>query len=307
MRKGLLNKICTLTVAIVTMLMGYSCQQEEFFYTPDNVKCVSFENPAKSFILSGDALEVVIARGSAEEELTLPITIDEGSIYSIAENSVKFQKGEFSKKLTVNYTQEGLIPGTEYRFTLRFSDEYVSPTGLSSYSNYGTLPLDMLEYEDYGEITWIGPTYESKYPSDVCEKSVGQKVYTLQLAKFTQTYFRIKNFMDSDIDFDFTLNNDETFIINAPGTVGNCPAYSGDTYNFPSNLTYDGQKINTWFDADPSCITFYDIASSGCPLIVGACLDMDAIFTLPDGNYIGRPGSGSKWHAYQTWEVTKVF
>ena len=120
MRKGLLHKICTLTVAVSTMFLGYSCQQEEFFYTPENA-CVSFQNaPSLAYELNGDPITVKVMRGISNTEETVNINFNADEIYSIDATSVKFAVGETSKTVTISYETEGLKAFTEYAFELSF-------------------------------------------------------------------------------------------------------------------------------------------------------------------------------------------
>ena len=106
MRKGLFNKICTLTVAVATMLMGYSCQQEEFIYTPEGA-CVTFQNvPVTNFELDGEDLQIQIMRGKGDTEETVAISLASGSIYTLENSSVTFAKNEFSKTIALSYDDE---------------------------------------------------------------------------------------------------------------------------------------------------------------------------------------------------------
>lgn len=190
----------------------------------------------------------------------------------------------------------------EYSFRLRFDESMKSPAGICDYTSCGVLPLDMLEYEDYGVVEFIGPT-SSNYPSDVVDNMTEQeKRYTLQVAKHTTTYYRIKNFFASPTDLDFILTNDGTITILAPNTTTECPLYSGETYKFETSAKYKGESFTVWLDSTPSYITPYGYSPTGYSAVAGTTIDFDALFTIGN-DYIPRVGSDNMWHAYETFEV----
>lgn len=299
-----IHKIAAFMILIV-VCGSLSCSQDEYIFIPDN-ESLSFTDNTESYILNGKAVEVPIYRGVADMALSVDINLDEGSIYTLQNKQVQFAKGEYIAKVSLSYLQTGLMPGTVYKFRIYFSEDLVSASGTNVYEGEGTLPLDLLEYGNYGTVLFIGPTYSSKYPSDVVDHmTVEERTYTIQVAKYTTTYYRINNFFSSDTHFDFVLTNEGNIKILAPPASYDCPVYGSATYKFASSATYNGHKITVWFDADPDCITPYDYGEMGYSVVEGTCIDFDAIFTIGN-DYIPRPGSTQKWHAYETFKVTSI-
>lgn len=296
MRKGLLNKICTLTVAVATMLMGYSCQQEEFFYTPEGA-CITFQNaPATNFELGGEDLAIQIMRGNGDTEETVAITLASGSIYTLETSSVTFAKNEFLKTITLSYDDESLEAFVEYPFELSFNSELVSPTGKNTFKAVGMVPfsLDDLEYEDYGIVNFESDMFGSGTIFSV--KS------TLQVAKYTKIYYRIKNVLGSGLDIDFTAmpdgSIDYTNIVETdPGALNK---YGYDLWRFDTNIKLpphvtDGvaipdawltENMTMWYDTDDGSWQLKSYSDEGYTLVAGTYLRNYAIWSTPTGGLI---------------------
>lgn len=307
MRKGLLYKICTLTVAVATMLMGYSCQQEEFIYTPDSSACVTFQNvPATNFDLEGEDITIQIMRGNGDNEATIDINLASGSIYTLENSSVTFAKNEFSKTITLSYDFESVEPFVEYPFELSFNSDLVSPSGKSTFKAVGMIPisLDNLEYVDYGtaymECYMFGKGYA------FAQKS------TIQVAKYTKIYYRIKDVLGSGVDLDFTLTPDGTLDFTAPdlstppADVNNYDMFRFDTnVNVPPHV--DGgvaiptewlsEKMTLWLDSDSDYWAIEDYSSEGYTFCEGAYIDCTALWSTPSSGLLTsdywRPDRGT--------------
>ncbi len=323
MKKGLLHKICTLTVAAATMFMGYSCQQEDFIYTPEGA-CVTFQNvPSKNYDLNGDALSVQIMRGVGDTEETVAITLAEGSIYTLENSSVTFAKNEFSKTITLSYDDENLEAFVEYPFELSFNSDLVSPSGKSSFKAVGMVPfsLDDLEYEDYGTINVECGMFGSGY--------IFEQKSTLQVAKYTKIYYRIKNILGSGKDIDMTVTPDGSLEftgleLSDPGAINK---YGYEMYRFDTNVKLfphaDGgveipaawlnENLTLWFDSDDSSWGVKSYSDEGYPLCEGAYIQNYAIWSIPTAGLITsdyyRPDYGTGddgwWRIY--FNVETVF
>ena len=246
MRKGLLNKICTLSVAVATMLMGYSCQQEDFTYTPDNA-CISFENPpAKGYELNGDPIKVKLMRGVTNTEETVNVSFSGDEVFSVNETSVKFAAGEHTKVITVNYDGEELKSFTTYSFELSFDKNLLSPTGINNFKASGMPPftLDALDYQPYGKVWCDCSMWGSGYDWD-------GRTYELELANHTKNYYKVKNLFGGGVDFPFIMYNTGDIEIHTiepimpPSFVNSYPLYP-----IPTDLTFEGEPVTLWIDTD---------------------------------------------------------
>ena len=297
MKKGLLYKICTLTVAVATMLMSYSCQQEEFIYTPDSSACVTFQNvPATNFDLEGEDITIQIMRGNGDNEATIDINLASGSIYTLENSSVTFAKNEFTKTITLSYDFDSVEPFVEYPFELSFNSDLVSPSGKSTFKAVGMIPisLDNLEYEDYGTIQFESDMFGSG--------TVFSPKSTLQVAKYTKTYYRIKNVLGSGLDIDFTAMPDGSIeytniVETDPGSLNK---YGYDLWRFDTNIKLpphvtDGvaipdawlsENLTMWLDTDDSVWELNDYAEEGYTVVAGTYMRTYAIWSTPTGGLI---------------------
>ena len=255
MKKGLLHKISTLAVAVSTMFLGYSCQQEEFLYTPDNA-CVSFQKtPAKAYELNGDPISIQIMRGATNTEETVNISFSGDAIYSIDATSVKFAVGEHTKTLKVSYDTESLKAFTEYSFQISFDKNLVSPTGTSTFKASGMPPftLDILDYKPYGKVWCDCSMWGSGYDWD-------GRTYELELADHTKNYYKVKNFFGGGVDFPFIIYPTGDIEIHTiepimpPAFVNNY-----ELYPIPTDLTFEGEPVTLWIDTDDGW-RYYDFA-----------------------------------------------
>ena len=255
MKKGLLHKISTLAVAVATMFLGYSCQQEEFLYTPDNA-CVSFQKtPAKAYELNGDPISIQIMRGVTNTEETININFSGDAIYSIDATSVKFAVGEHTKTLKVSYATEGLKAFTEYAFQISFDNKLVSPTGTSTFKASGMPPftLDILDYKPYGKVWCDCSMWGSGYDWD-------GRTYELELADHTKNYYKVKNFFGGGVDFPFIIYPTGDIEIHTIEPIMP-PAFvnSYELYAIPTDLTFEGEPVTLWIDTDDGW-RYYDFA-----------------------------------------------
>lgn len=323
MRKGLFNKICTLTVAVATMLMGYSCQQEEFIYTPEGA-CVTFQNvPVTNFELDGEDLQIQIMRGKGDTEETVAISLASGSIYTLENSSVTFAKNEFSKTIALSYDDENLEAFVEYPFELSFNSDLVSPSGKSTFKAVGMVPfsLDELEYEDYGIVNVECGMFGSSY--------IFEQKSTLQVAKYTKIYYRIKNLLGSGKDLDMTVTPDGSIEftnveLSDPGALNK---YDYEMYRFDTNVKLfphatDAVEIpaewltdclTLWFDSDDSSWGVRSYSEEGYPLCQDSYIQNYAIWSTPKAGLVTsdyyRPDNGTGddgwWRIY--FNVETVF
>ncbi|MBR4882558.1 MAG: hypothetical protein IKU18_01635 [Bacteroidales bacterium] len=296
MKKGLLHKISTLAVAVATMFLGYSCQQEEFLYTPDNA-CVTFQNaPTTNFELNGDALAIQIMRGVTNTEETIDVKLADGSIYTLENSTVKFEKGEGTKTLTLTYDESVLEPYIEYPFELSFNSSLVSPTGKSTFKAAGMVPfsLDDLEYVDYGIVN---------FESDMFGRgTIFSPTSTLQVAKYTKNYFRIKNVLGSGLDIDFIAYTDGSIeytniVETDPGALNK---YGYDLWRFDTSIklpahaeggveipgAWLNENLTMWFDTDDGSWDIKSYSEEGYPLVEGTYLRNYAIWSTTSGGLI---------------------
>ena len=264
-------------VATLSLLTAVSCSQDEYIYIPDN-NCVTFQDiPSSGFKLDGNALVVELTRGVADADLALGVTLDPGSIYTIDKTTINFPKGEYKASVTLTYDADALEAFVEYPFVLKFDANEVSPTGISTFKAVGQVPfsLDALEYEDYGTVYCENYMFGKGYDFD-------GKTYTLQVAKYTKNYYRIKNLLGSGIDFDFFLAADGTLEITAPmesPTPDDINSY--DLYMFPTEFTHNGEQITLWFDTDADYIQVRDQGEEGYTMVEGTYFSNYSVCSVP--------------------------
>ena len=270
-------RIVLSAVATLSLLTAVSCSQDEYIYTPDN-NCVTFQDiPSSGFKLDGNSLVIELTRGTANADLALGVTLEPGSIYTIDKTTVNFPKGEYKASVTLSYDEDVLEAFVEYPFVLKFDANEVSPTGISTFKAIGQVPfsLDALEYEDYGTVYCENYMFGKGYDFD-------GKTYTLQVAKYTKNYYRIKNLLGSGIDFDFFLAADGTLEITAPvesPTPGHINSY--DLYQFPTEFTHNGEQITLWFDTDADYIQVRDQGEEGYTMIEGTYFSNYSVCSVP--------------------------
>lgn len=313
-RNSLTYKICTLLVAAATMFMGYSCSQEEFIYTPDNA-CVSFQNaPSTNYDLTGDAITVEIMRGVTDTEETINVTLADGSIYTLDNGTVKFAKGENTKTLTLTYDDSDLEAFVEYPFELSFNKSLVSPSGKNTFKAVGMVPfsLDDLEYEDYGIVNFESGMFG--------KGTIFSIKSTLQVAKYTKIYYRIKNVLGSGLDIDFTATPDGSIeytniVETDPGSLNK---YGYDLWCFNTDIklfphtegsteipeAWLNENMTMWYDTDDGSWSIIDYADEGYTLVEGTYLKNYAIWSTPTGGlltsdyYRGDSGDDGWWPIY---------
>lgn len=274
-------KIFTLLVTMAALLMNISCSQDEYLYVPAN-NCVTFQSvPSNGYQLDGNNITIEIVRGVATEAQTLNVSLASGSIYTLQNPSVTFAQNEYKATLTLTYDDSVLEAFVEYPFELSFDAAEVSPSGISTFKAIGQVPfsLDDLEYEDYGLVYCEDYMFAKGYDFD-------GKTYILQLAKYTKTYYRIKDFMGSGVDFDFCLTADGNLEIMSPG-VSPTPEdlNSYDMYRFDTEFTYNGEQMTMWFDSDAD---YNDVVDQGetYTMVEGTYFSNYAIWSTPSAGLL---------------------
>ncbi|MDO4736780.1 MAG: hypothetical protein Q4B21_07195, partial [Bacteroidia bacterium] len=83
------------------MCLSFSCTQEDYIYSPQSSE-VSFESvPNKPYDLNGNNITVSISRSVLDEPLTVNVSLQSGSIYTLKDGNITFASGEHTKQLTL--------------------------------------------------------------------------------------------------------------------------------------------------------------------------------------------------------------
>lgn len=305
--KSLTYKLCTLVALFATMCLSFSCTQEDYIYSPQSSE-VSFESiPNKPYDLNGNNITVSISRSVLDEPLTVNVSLQSGSIYTLKDGNITFASGEHTKQLTLTYDDTSLEAFVEYPFVLTFNSGSVSPTGISTFKGIGQVPfsLDALEYEDYGLVYCENSMFGAGNDFD-------GRTFVLQAAKYVKEYYRIKNVFGGGVDMDFIMHNDGSMEITAPNqTTPPSEVNNYDLYKFPTDMDYQGEKITMWFDTDADYLRVVDQAEEGYPMVEGTYFSNYALWSTPTAGLLtsdhfrGDEGDDGWWRLYFT--VKTVF
>lgn len=285
-------KLLSVVGALALVFGITSCSQEmmEKTYTPDNYN-VTFEGASATFSLEGQDLVVKVNRGVAKEAISVPVTLtDPNGVYTLSKNTADFAEGEYTTELKLSYNPENLKPVVNYTFTLAFDAAYVAASGSNKITATCMMPL---VYQDWGTLeAYQGTLFQFFAPED--------KVYTLQIADYTNNYFKVKNMLGSDVDMEFNVTNGQ-IIVTAPKLIANSYFPTYPMASFPSAGVFNGQQLTAWFDTDPAYIPTAGLSAEGT-LQKGSMFQFDSFWTTPS-SYLS---SGGKYWFPSIFAVTEV-
>lgn len=268
-----IRNIFSLSLVSVLLFAFSSCKEEHYNYTPTN-ECVSFASPRGSYDLDGNNIEVAIARGVADEELTVDLSmVDTNNVYTLETPSITFAKGATTATAILSYSisDPKVKPATVYAFTLSFDDSVVSPAGSFSFSGSASMPL---VWEDYGTITLTDPGW-----------AYATNDYVLQKADYTTNYFRIKNMFGSDDDLSFYIDDDGySHVLDREVSTFGSTSISG--YQIPTSYTYpEYGQVSCWLYPEPEGFPWSDLGD-GNKIVLNSKAMLYIHYTLADGHYL---------------------
>ena len=260
-------------------------------YIPDNEN-ITFSAASGKYSLEGQDLVVKLQRGVLDAQATVKLELkDENGVYTLENETVTFPAGEAYATAVLKYDLADLAPAVDYEFELAFAGADTSKVAAAGIATFKASALMPLEYEDYGEITYVACSVSGLY------KLQKDFVCKLQLAKYTNNYYRIVNPHGSDVNLDFKVE-DGIAIISAPDAemckwVGYPmhPILTPGVYSSYGNITI-------WYDSDYSYSEV--IATEGNKLVEGSQYISYTLHAVSAGLPAGD------W-TQDMWEVTKVF
>lgn len=285
-------KLLSVVGALALVFGITSCSQEmmEKTYTPDNYN-VTFEGASATYSLEGQDLVVKVNRGVAKEAISVPVTLtDPNGVYSLNKNTADFAEGEYTTELKLSYNPESLKPVVNYTFTLAFDAAYMAASGTNKITAACQMPL---VYQDWGTVVAYQGTLFQFFAAE-------DKVYNIQIADYTNNYYKIQNFLGSDVDLEFNLTNG-AFIVTAPKLIANKYFPTYPMASFPSAGVFNGQQLTAWFDTDPSYIPTAGLTAEGT-LQKGSMFQFDSFWTTPS-TYLS---AGGKYWFPSIFAVTEV-
>ena len=192
-------KLVSAVSALVVLFSLSSCSQDmmEVTYTPDNYN-VTFESSSATYALEGQALVVTINRGVAKEAISVPLTLtDPNGVYSMDKRTADFAEGEYTTQVKLSYNVSDLKPVVNYAFTLSFDDAYKAVSGTNKITGSCQMPL---VYRDWGKVSAYKGSFFSYVPAE-------KRTWDIQLADYTNNYFKIKGFFGGETDLEFNIQN----------------------------------------------------------------------------------------------------
>lgn len=284
------KKILSFVAAFVLVFSMSSCNQDlmEATYTPDNNN-VTFEMSSASFDLEGQPIVIKINRGVAKEAVSIPLSLtDPTGTFTINKNSADFAAGEYTTEVSLSYNVDDLKPIVNYPFTLSFNEADMAISGTCKLSANCQMPL---VYQDWGEVSAYAGSFFSYVPAE-------KRTWTIQLADYTNNYFKIKGFFGGSDDLEFNIQNGSG-VITYPGV-----SYynAADVLNYPMAKIVTGAVhptygvVTAYLDLDPQYVLFGGLSEEGT-LQLGSIMQVDTWITVSAG-YFG-------WYSHQI-QVTSV-
>lgn len=268
-------KLLSVVGALALVFGITSCSQElmEKTYTPDNYN-VTFEASSTTYSLEGQDLVVKVNRGVAKEAISVPVTLtDPNGVYSINKNSADFAEGEYTTELRLSYNAEALKPVVNYSFTLSFDEAYMAATGTNRISASCQMPL---VYKDWGVMSPYSTYITSLFSAE-------QKQWKIQLADYTNNYFKIVGMYAGETDVEFNIQNGKAHII-APGV-----SYYSAQGAYPLAKVVTGAihpsygVMTAWLDLDPAYSSFTGLQDG--TLALGSIMHLDVYYTVAAGYF----------------------
>ena len=269
-----------------------SCEQKlDCTYIPDNEN-ITFSVASGKYSLEGQDLVVKLQRGVLDAAASVKLELkDENGVYSLENETITFPAGEAYATAVLKYDLADLAPAVDYEFELSFAGADTSKVAVGGIGSFKASALMPLEYEDYGEITYVACTTKALYAL--------QKDFTckLQLAKYTNNYYRIVNPHGSDVNLDFKVE-DGIAIISAPDAEM-CKWVGYPMHSIVTSATYlNYGNVIIWYDSDYSGSAV--VATEGNKLVEGSQYTSYTIHAITLGTLTGA------W-SKDTWQVTKVY
>ena len=290
--KKLSMKLLSVVGALAVVFAITSCNQDmmEKTYTPDNYN-VTFETSSTSYSLEGQALVVKINRGVANEAISVPLTLsDPNGVYSLNKSTADFAEGEYTTEVEVTYNVGSLQPVVNYAFTISFNEAYMAASGANKMTASCQMPL---AYKDWGTLSAYSGTLFQFFAAE-------DKLYNIQLAEYTNNYFKVENFLGSDKALEFNITDGKVIVTGPKLTV--CKYFpSYPMAEFPSAGVFSGQQLTAWFDTDPEYIPTAALSDKGT-LQLGSMFQFDSFWTTPS-TYLS---SGGKYWFSSVFAVTAV-
>ena len=283
-------KLLSVVGALAVVFALTSCNQDlmEATYTPDNNN-VTFEVSSTSVSLEGQPIVVKINRGVAKEAISIPLTLtDPTGTFTINKKSADFAAGEYSTEVTLTYNVEDLKPIVNYPFTLSFNEADMALSGSSKLSANCQMPL---VYKDWGTLSAYSGSFFNYVPAE-------QRTCTIQLADYTNNYFKIKGFMGGEVDLEFNIQDGKGNVTSPGISYYNAT----DVKDKPMAQVLTGAvhpsygPVTAYIDLDPLNTVFAGLNEDGT-LQMGSLLGFHTWITVSAGYF------GWYTHAY---EVTAV-
>ena len=275
-------KLVSAVSALVVLFSLSSCSQEmmETTYTPDNYN-VTFETSSATYALEGQALVVTINRGVAKEAISVPLTLtDPNGVYSMDKRTADFAEGEYTTQVKLSYNVSDLKPVVNYAFTLSFDDAYKAVSGTNKITGSCQMPL---VYRDWGKVSAYKGSFFSYVPAE-------KRTWDIQLADYTNNYFKIKGFFGGETDLEFNIQNGQG-VVTAPGVSYYSSQGDYPLAKFVSGAVHPSYGVVTvYLDRDPAYFLFGGLNEEGT-LQLNTLMQFDVYCTVSAG-YFG-------WYTHQ--------
>lgn len=269
-------KLLSVVGALAVVFALTSCNQDlmEATYTPDNNN-VTFEVSSTSVSLEGQPIVVKINRGVAKEAISIPLTLtDAHGVYTINKKSADFAAGEYTTEVTLTYNVEDLKPVVNYTFTLSFNEADMAVSGTNKITANCQMPL---VYKDWGTISAHAVYVKSLLSTE-------KRTWKLQLADYTNNYFKIVGLYGGETDLEFNIQNGSG-VITAP-----TPSYYSALGSYPLAKIVTGAihptygVMTAWLDMDPAYTLFGGLNDEGT-LQLGSIMECDVFYTVSAGYF----------------------
>ena len=268
-------KLLSVVGALAVVFTITSCNQDmmEATYSPDNNN-VTFEASTTSYSLEGQALVVKINRGIAKEAISIPLTLtDANGIYTMDKKSADFAEGQYTTEVKLTYNVEELKPVVNYAFTLTFNEADKAASGTNKITASCQMPL---VYKDWGTMSPY-----SVYITSLL--SAEQKNWKIQLADYTNNYFKIVGMYGGENDLEFNIQNGQAYITSpAPSYYSSLGAYP--LAKMVTGAIHPSYGVMTaWLDMDPAYSAFGYLQDG--TLAEGSIMQMDVFYTVSAGYF----------------------
>lgn len=206
--------------------------------TPENSMQVYFDaTNAGDFIVApeNESVDITVSRGNTTEAAEVPIICKQKADELTIPSSVKFEAGQKTATLTIELGQ--LEEDKQYNFSLAideaYADHYAKLDGATSYSGY-VVETTWKTYINNVMMTWTVGDVQQTWNTEI------ERLGTLNR-------YRIRNFVDSGLDFTFTIGG-----VADTGTSGDYKMEPYDNYYNANDGTAD-------------CFYLYDSAKGEYP------------------------------------------